>query len=403
VIWWAQWAPADGLQELANEYGTKEHIEIKVFQIPWASFQDQVFNEFGKKQTSFDVVVGDSQWLGRGATKGLYLDLSDWLPKAVDLRTLHPLAVKYLSEYPTDSGKYFAAPCETDAVGFAYRKDWFEAPVEKEAFKKKYDQELAPPETWEDLKRIAEFFTRPEKKRYGVVLVTGRSYDELIMGFEQVLYAFGGSWGDRSSMKVKGFLDSGDAVKGLDFFKSLLKYSPPNGSRLGYGEAIEPLTNGSTAMVMNYFAFYPDLVKRMGPKVGFFAMPKNGDRRFASLGGQGFSISTKVTPAQRELAKQFIAWFLKTDTQKKWVRKPGGFTGNAEILKSDEFKKASPYNQAFSQSMDLLVDFWNVPVYNELLAVGVQRLGEALDGKASSKEALSTLANEHEKILSQLK
>jgi multiple sugar transport system substrate-binding protein len=399
TIWWAQWAPADSLQELAGEFAKKEGVDVTVHQIPWSSFQDQVFQEFGKSQTAFDLVVGDSQWLGRGATKGLYVDLTEWLPTAVAIKTLHPLAFKYLAEYPTGSGHYFGAPAETDAMGWAYRKDWFEDPAEKAAFKKKYKKELAVPETWEDLKTIAEFFTRPDKKQYGDVLVTGRGYDDIVMGFEQLLYAFGGSWGDAKTMKVTGALDGPGAVKGLDFFKGLLKYSPPGGSKLGYGEALEPFVNGSSAMLMNYFAFFPDLAKKMAGKIGFFAMPKEGARRFASLGGQGFSISTKVAPAQQALAKKFIAWFSQVDTQKKWVQKPGGFTANAEILASDDFKKASPYNTAFAQSMDIMQDFWNVPVYNELIAATAQQIGEALDGKKSSKDALAALAAEHEKIL----
>src|SRR5688572_22388832 len=76
TLWWAQWAPADGLQELAKDFDP--NVTVKVHQIPWASFQDQVFQEFGKQQTAFDIVVGDSQWLGRGATKGLYLDLTSF-------------------------------------------------------------------------------------------------------------------------------------------------------------------------------------------------------------------------------------------------------------------------------------------------------------------------------------
>ncbi len=401
TIWWAQWAPADGLQALAEEFGRKENVTVKVHQIPWSSFQDQVFQEFGKPATAFDIVVGDSQWLGRGATKGLYVDLTGWLPSAADVKSLHPLALKYLAEYPTGSGHYYAAPAETDAMGWAYRKDWFDDPSEKAAFKKKYKRELAVPETWEDLKTVAEFFTRPDKKRYGDVLVTGRGYDDIVMGFEQLLYAFGGAWGDPKTMKVQGALDSADAVMALDFFKALLKYAPPGGSKLGYGEALEPFVNGSSAMLMNYFAFFPDLAKKMGDKVGFFAMPKNGARRYASLGGQGFSISTKAAPAQQELAKKFIAWFLQEPTQQEWVKKPGGFTANAAILKSDAFKSASPYNAAFAQSMDIVQDFWNVPVYNELIASTAQQLGEALDGKKSSKDALAALAVEHEKILSQ--
>jgi multiple sugar transport system substrate-binding protein len=401
TIWWAQWAPADGLQELANEFGRMENADVKVHQIPWANFQDQVFQEFGKNQTAFDIVVGDSQWLGRGATKGLYVDLTSWLPSAVDLKTLHPVALKYLAEYPTGSDHYYAAPAETDAMGWAYRKDWFEDPAEKAAFKKEFNRDLGVPQTWGELKVVAEFFTRPDKKRYGDVLITGRGYDDIVMGFEQVLYAFGGAWAAPKTSKVEGTLDSPDAVRALDFFKTLLKYSPPGGSKLGYGEALEPFVNDSTAMLMNYFAFFPDLAKKMSGKVGFFAMPKEGDRRFASLGGQGFSISNKTSSQQQDLAKKFIAWFLKIETQKQWVRKPGGFTANAEILKSEEFRKASPYNAAFAESMDIAQDFWNVPAYNELIAATAQQLGEALDGKKSSKDALTQMASEHEKILQQ--
>jgi multiple sugar transport system substrate-binding protein len=403
TIWWAQWAPADGLQELANEFGAKEHVTVKVHQIPWPSFQDQVFQEFGKQQTAFDIVVGDSQWLGRGATSGLYVDLTSWLPTAVDLKSLHPLALGYLSEYPTSSGKYYAVPAETDAMGFAYRKDWFADATEKSAFQSKYGKELAPPQTWDELKTLAEFFTRPDQKRYGVALITGRGYDDVVMGFEQVLYAFGGSWGDFKSMKVRGFLDSPDAVKGLEFFKGLLAYSPPGGSKFGYGEALEPFVNNSAAMLMNYFAFFPDLAKKLGDKVGFFAMPANGSRRVASLGGQGFSISTKTSAPQQELAKKFIAWFEQPATQREWVQKPGGFTANQEILKGEQFRQASPYNAAFAQSLDIVQDFWNVPPYNELIASAAQRLGEVLDGKTPPKAALTALAQEHEQILEQAK
>ena len=403
TIWWAQWAPADGLQELALDFGRQENVTVKVHQIPWPNFQDQVFQEFGKQQTSFDIVVGDSQWLGRGATTGLYVDLTNWLPTAVDLKSLHPLALAYLAEYPTGSAKYYAAPAETDAMGFAYRADWFADPDEKSAFQAKYGKALAVPETWDELRTIAEFFTRPDKKRYGVALVTGRGYDDVVMGFEQLLYAFGGSWGDFKTMKVKGAIDSPEAVEALQFFKDLLKYSPPGGSKFGYGEALEPFVNNSAAMLMNYFAFFPDLAKKMDSKVGFFAMPKQGTRRVASLGGQGFSISSKTSPSKQELAKRFIAWFHQKPVQEQWVKKPGGFTANAAILNSAEFKQASPYNAAFAESMDVVQDFWNVPAYNELIAAAAQRLGEVLDGKTPPQEALTALAEEHEKILSESK
>jgi len=398
TIWWAQWAPADGLQELGQEYEKAAGVAIKVHQIPWSNYQDQVFLNFGNKTTSFDIVVGDSQWLGRGATSKLYVDLTDWLPTVVDVKTIHPQALKYLCEYPGGSSHYYAAPCETDAVGFAYRKDWFEDPKEKAAFKAKHKRELAVPTTWDEFKEIAEFFNRPAQKHYGCALLTGRGYDALVMGFQPFLWDFGGSWGDPDSHQVKGVLDTPAAADGLKLMKSLLAYAPNDGPNMDYGKALEAFTSGSTAMAMNYFAFYPKIVKDMGPKAGFFVTPGHGDKHFTSLGGQGMSISTKVAPEQQKLAKDFIAWFLKRETQEKWVKKEAGFTANVEILNSNAFKKATPYNEPFSRSMGNIQDFWNVPSYNELLSASVQRLGEALDGVKQPIEALHLIAAEHERI-----
>jgi multiple sugar transport system substrate-binding protein len=252
------------------------------------------------------------------------------------------------------------------------------------------------PATWDEFKDIAAFFHRPSQKRYGCALLTGRGYDALVMGFQPFLWAFGGSWGDANT---KGVLDTPGAVAGLEFMKSLLAYAPNDGPNMDYGKTLEAFTSGSTAMAMNYFAFYPKIVTDMGPKAGFFVVPARGARRFTSLGGQGMSISAKVSPEQQTLAKDFIAWFLKRETQEKWIRKEAGFTANVEILNSDAFKKATPYNEPFSQSMNYIQDFWNVPSYNELLSTASQRLGQALDGVKTPLEALSLIATEHERIL----
>src|SRR5258708_39696197 len=63
TIWWTQWAPSDGLQELGHDYEQEPRVAIKGHQIPWSNYQDQAFPNFGQKSTSFDIAVGDSQWL----------------------------------------------------------------------------------------------------------------------------------------------------------------------------------------------------------------------------------------------------------------------------------------------------------------------------------------------------
>jgi multiple sugar transport system substrate-binding protein len=400
TIWWAQWAPSDGLAKLGKEFEKETGVAVNVTQIPWTSYQDKVFLDFANNKTSFDIVVGDSQWIGRGATQNLYVDLSDWLPKNVDMKTVHPVALKYLCEYPTGSGKYFAAPCETDAVGIAYRKDWFEDAKEKDAFKAKYGRDLAPPNTWDEYKQVAEFFTRADQKRYGCAILTGREYDSLVMGVQQFVWDWGGSWGDPKDMKVDGVLNTPGAAEGLTFAKDLMKFAPPGATNYSYDKCLEAFKNGSVAMTMDYFAFFPGIVSAMGDKAAFSVVPgKDDQNHWISLGGQGMSISTKTPTEQQELAKQFIAWFLKTENQQKWIQQEAGFTANVEILKSDAFRKATPYNAPFADSLDHLRDFWNVPRYNDLLAAAVKHMGAALDGTEEPKAALDALAKEHEAIV----
>lgn len=399
TIWWFQWEPASGLAELARDFTAETGIAVDVQQIPLSSYQEKVILEFGNPETAFDIVIGDSQWIGRGATKGLYEELTEWLPTVVDLDSIHPRAARYLCEYPSGSGRWYAAPCETDAVGLAYRKDWFEDPAEKAAFKERFGYELAVPDTWDELRDAAEFFQRPDEKRYGCALPTGRGYDALTMGVQNVLWAFGGAWKDEGSNRVVGFLDTPESAAAVDFFRELVALGPKGASNLDYGEVLSVFTNGSTAMLLNYFAFFPGILAKLGDKVGFAVVPGKDGRRVASLGGQGLSISTHISPEQKELSKRFIAWFLKTETQQKWVTKPAGFTANTEILHSASFRAQTPYNGPFADSIDAMQDFWNVPVFNELLAAAQRYVGMALDGEKPTAEALHECAVEMERIL----
>jgi multiple sugar transport system substrate-binding protein len=398
-IWWFQWAPADGLAELGVEFEAETGIAVQVEQIPLDRYQTQVFLEFAGKRTPFDIVIGDSQWIGRGATFGLYVELTDWLPTVVDLDTIHPRAARYLCEFPAGSGRWYAAPCETDAVGLAYRKDWFEDPAERKAFRERYGRDLTVPDTWDEFAQVAEFFQRPDEKRYGCVLPTGRAYDALTMGFQNLLWSFGGRWHAEDSYQVIGHLNTPETAAAVEFMKRLIALGPNGSSQLGYGQVLEAFSNGSTAMLLNYFAFFPSIHEKFGDQVGFAVVPGKDGRRVASLGGQGLSISSKIAPERIELSKRFIAWFLQREVQEKWITKPAGFTANTEILKSPEFRARAPYNAPFADSIDTMQDFWNIPVFNRLMALSQRYIGMAIDGEMGTTEALDALAKDTEDAL----
>jgi multiple sugar transport system substrate-binding protein len=405
-IAWADWAPAKALGEMAQEWGKANNVDIKMDLSPsWSEFPGRVFADFAAKKATYDIIVGDSQWIGKGATEGHYLELTDWIRKELPVDEIEPAALQAFCEYPTGSAKYFAAPCEIDACGFAYRKDLFEDEKEKEAFKAKYKRELAPPKTWLELRNIAEFFTRPQEKLYGLSLFTDSGgYDAVTMGFQQVMWAWGASYCDPITFKVDGVLNSKEGVDALQFYVDLCKFVPPGATNTYHKESIEAMNSGTVAMAMNYYGLMPALVdpktNKYAEKTGFFPVPAGPTgKAYVSLGGQGMSIMKYSSPDKQMLAKKFIKWFQQTANQKKWASYAGCFTANRKVMQDPAFLKAAPFNPAFRDSLELLRDFYNIPEFNELLIPCQKYWNAALTGKMTAKEAMDAVAKEHTEIL----
>lgn len=395
TIFWAEWDPANYLQELVNEYTAETGVTVTVETTPWSDFQTKAFAEFNAKGDAYDLVVGDSQWLGAGSQGGHYMDLSEWfVANGVD-KSMAPATVAAYAEYPAGSGKYWAVPTEGDATGWSYRTDWFEDPKEMEAFKAKYGYDLAAPKTWTEMRDIAEFFHRPDEKRYGIAIYTDNSYDALVMGFENALFSYGGELGNYETYEVDGIINSPEAVAALEMYRELYQFTPPNWGKSFFLEDNQAITEGLAAMSMNYFAFFPALANEAqnphAKVTGYFANPAGpGGKQFAALGGQGMSV---INYSQnKEEALKFLEWFIKPEVQQRWAEL-GGYTTNAAVLESKEFREATPYNEAFYQSMFMVKDFWAVPEYAELLIQINNRLYPfVVGGEGTAKEALDGLA-----------
>ena len=395
TIFWAEWDPANYLQELVNEYEAETGVVVTVETTPWSDFQTKAFTEFNAKGQAYDMIVGDSQWLGAASEAGHYVDLTEFFNANKVGEIMAPATVKYYAEYPGNSGKFWAIPAEGDAVGWSYRKDWFEDPAEMAAFAAKYGYPLAVPVDWKQLRDIAEFFHRPDQGRYGVAVYTDNSYDAMAMGFENALFSFGAELGDPVSFKVDGIVNSDKAVAALDAYRELYGFTPPGWSKAFFVENNQAITEGLAAMSMNYFAFFPALLNEAtnphAANTGFFANPAGpGGDRYAALGGQGISV-VSYSENQEESMK-FLQWFIKDETQKRWAEL-GGYTASAKVLESPEFRNATPYNEAFYQTMFIVKDFWAVPEFAELLGqLNTRIYPHIVGGEGTSKEVLDGLA-----------
>ena len=109
TIFWAEWDPANYLQELVNQYEVETGVKVTVETTPWSDFQTKTFAELNAKGDAYDMVVGDSQWLGAASEGGHYVDLSKFITDNGIDKSFVPATLQYFSQY---GGKYWSVPLE---------------------------------------------------------------------------------------------------------------------------------------------------------------------------------------------------------------------------------------------------------------------------------------------------
>jgi multiple sugar transport system substrate-binding protein len=408
-ILWAQWSPSDYLQQIGNEYEKATGIKVTVVQEPWGSFGDRFNVAMAASGTEWDMVGGDSQWTGQGATAPYYVEMTDFLKSNGIDKSVTPATLKYYAEYPAGSGKYWGYPLEGDADAWAYRKDLFTNPDNMTAFKAKYGYDLAVPTTYAQLMDIAKFFTQPSKKLYGVAIYTQKDYDAITMGVENMAFSYGAKWQNPDST-VLGVVNSPEFIAALQYYKDLYDCCQvPGLNNAFYTETNDAMIGGQAAMIMNYVGFFPALANKAtnpyADVTGYFSNPKGPGplgKQSSALGGQALNIISFISPERQQASFDFIKWFAQEKIQAEWA-KLGGNTCNTNVLASDAFKTATPFNPVFSETMNFVMDFWNIPAYAQLLTVSQTDFsGFVVGGQGTAKSTMDDIATKHDTILRQL-
>jgi multiple sugar transport system substrate-binding protein len=363
-----------------------------------------MLNELNSKGKLCDLIIGDSQWIGGAAESGHYVKLNDFFAKeGIKMTDFAPATVTGYAQWPKNTPNYWALPAMADALGWTYRKDWFGKPEIQAEFKKKHNRDLAPPKTWTEFKQVSEFFQGrmiDGKKVYGAYIFTERGSEGITMGVSNVFYPMGFKYQDpKKAYSLDGFVNSPDAIKALEFYKSIYKGSTPPGLTNSYmGEGLDAFKSGQVAMMMNWFAFFPGLDKDPavgGAKIGYFVNPSD-KAKGVQLGGQGISV-VSYSPNRNE-ALQYIKWFASPDVQKKW-QAIGGSSAHNAVLKDPGYLKSAPYAAAFQESMNQVVDFWAEPSYAQLMLAQQKRIHDfVVADKGTAKEALDGLVADWKKV-----
>jgi multiple sugar transport system substrate-binding protein len=399
TLGWAAWDPANALQELTKEFTAETGIEVNFEFVPWPNFADRMLNELNNKGKTFDLLIGDSQWIGAGAVYGHYVKLNDFFDKeGISMSDFSPATVYAYSTWPKGSKNYYALPAMGDALAWAYRKDWFDRPELKSEFKKKHGYDLGVPANWNQLHDMCSFFQGREidgQKRYGAAINTERGSEGITMGVTAAMYAWGMEYENPNKpYDMEGYFNSPQAVEAVEFYRKLYEDCAPPGHSDAYMVAnLDAYKSGQVAFQMNWYAFWPGVSKEdSGGRVsGFFANPKQNVAA-ATLGGQGISV-VKYSDKQ-DLALEYIKWFARPDVQQKWWDL-GGYSCHNDVLNSPSFPTSTVYAQGFLDSMGIVKDFWQEPTFVELMLPMQEAIHDyVVNGKGTAKGALDKIIEE---------
>ena len=134
-----------------------------------------------------------------------------------------------------------------------YRKDLFESEQEQASYHAQHGTELAPPSTWAEFTRVAEFFDRPDEGLRGTLFALYPDGHNNVFDFALQVLSRGGSLEQDGRVVV----DSLEALEALEDYRDLINSSfiHPRSRELESIGACWTFARGEVAMMVNWFGF----------------------------------------------------------------------------------------------------------------------------------------------------
>lgn len=330
-------------------------------------------------ETVYDLIFADVVWVPKFAAAGWLEDLTDRWP-AERWNEFIPGALEG-SKY---KGRIYRVPQTIDAGVFYYRRDLLGAADE------------TPPETFNELVRIAQKLQRPDQL-WGFVW-QGKQYEGVICNFVEVLSGFGGYWIDADSGEVG--LDRPEAIAALEWMRGTIHtagISPPGTTAYTEEEGRLMFLSGRAVFLRNW-PFVYTMAQQPGSavrgNVGFKPMPAapNG-RPAATLGGWGMCIA-KNSRHKKE------AWkFCEYSSALPQVRRIQASRGTPPALKSFYETTDDPVQRDFYKVMQNTVARPRVPQYAQASDILQRYVSAALTQRMTSQAAMMAAAKETRLLL----
>ncbi|PWB56433.1 MAG: ABC transporter substrate-binding protein [Anaerolineales bacterium] len=332
----------DAMTAIVSDFEAENCVKVTIVGIDNAQLYDKQIIEAVGETGAYDVYNIETAEKAGFAENGYILPMDDYIaanPDKVAYDDIAPVLAEITTKY---KGHIWGLPYYTYTQGNFFRQDLFDDPTEQAAFKAKYGYDLAAPQTWEQTKDIAEFFTRKSgetlkgetltKDFYGIGLMAGR-FQEIQDELSGMILYKGSDWlGADGSILVK---DAGNEWA-LDWYvNDLLPYAPPAALTVTYDGVMNQMQDCQIAMTANFFLDqWPNAANTEntcpGAKMGIGTGIENTTYIGAFL--MGVSSSSK----HPKEAMDFVAYVAGKAAQTKFASM-GGSTTRVSVLTDPQF------------------------------------------------------------------
>jgi len=325
---------------------------------------------------------------------GIYTDLAKLIPQS-EIDAFVPANIKA----STLDGKLVMLPrAQFDVSALYYQKSLYEDEAKKAAYKAKYGEDLAPPDTWAEVTQQAEFFSNPPDF-YGTQFA---GKEEAINGrFYEMVIAEGGKYLDDDGRPA---FNSPEGVRALDWFVNLYKAKavPAGTTNYLWDDLGQGFASGTIALNLDWpgwAGFFNDpKSSKVAGNVGVKVQPKgSAGIRTGWSGHHGFSV-TETCP-NKEAAASLVWWLTNEDSQK--LEAAAGRTAvwewDIEQAKGDDYK--TMVLSAFQEAAQHAFPVPQTPQWIEISNAVYPELQAAILGDKTSQQALDDAAKKATGIL----
>jgi len=416
---------------LAPAFTEATGINVEFEATSWDQMYDKAIKDMEAKTGVYDFVYIEQDIIYSYLSRDFLVDITKALkddPKlaAPDFKVDN--FTTFINYFKNADGDIFGVPMEAFVKVYLYRKDLFEDPKNKEAFKAKYGYDLAPAKTHAQYRDIAEFFTQwgkdNDQELWGTTV-------QAHSGHPSSWYEFFESWGPTfglynwginqdgwaATVEHGGSMNGPKAKAALEYWLGLLKFAPPESTSSTWdevaasfaaGRAAQGLVYGENAAWIATDANKSNIVGKVGVALppledGVLAEAESGKGYIGYYDGGAFGVP--FSSKNQQAALLFLQYIGQPSVQADWAVAGSRITHTAtyddpKVKAMDE--KVDHYYTLMRDEGKLFAGAPPYPFHAQVREATAPFFYEAITGQLSPSDALDKMAEAAEAELKKL-